>query len=91
MPIFISMDIQVTLYKCSLSSTVDLYITILFLQIDSVPSGEQRDEMQGYHNGPEMQGYHNGSLNFSPRHSQIKSVHDSFNSGVFPDSDSGFR
>ncbi|XP_071166881.1 uncharacterized protein [Mytilus edulis] len=46
--------------------------------------------MQGYHNGPEMQGYHNGSLNFSPRHSQIKSVHDSFNSGVFPDSDSGF-
>ncbi|XP_071166880.1 cingulin-like isoform X32 [Mytilus edulis] len=58
--------------------------------IDSVPSGEQRDEMQGYHNGPEMQGYHNGSLNFSPRHSQIKSVHDSFNSGVFPDSDSGF-
>ncbi|XP_071166867.1 uncharacterized protein [Mytilus edulis] len=59
-------------------------------EIDSVPSGEQRDEMQGYHNGPEMQGYHNGSLNFSPRHSQIKSVHDSFNSGVFPDSDSGF-
>ncbi|CAG2253069.1 unnamed protein product [Mytilus edulis] len=58
--------------------------------IDSVPSGEQRDEMQGYHNGPEMQGYHNGSLNFSPRHSQVKSVHDSFNSGVFPDSDSGF-
>ncbi|XP_076101839.1 uncharacterized protein LOC143071444 isoform X13 [Mytilus galloprovincialis] len=59
-------------------------------EIDSVPSGEQRDEMQGYHNGPEMQGYHNGSLNFSPRHSQVKSVHDSFNSGVFPDSDSGF-
>ncbi|XP_063432267.1 trichohyalin-like isoform X2 [Mytilus trossulus] len=58
--------------------------------IDSTPSGEQREEMQGYHNGPEMQGYHNGSLNFSPRHSQIKSVHDSFNSGVFPDSDSGF-
>ncbi|XP_052100011.1 myosin-10-like isoform X6 [Mytilus californianus] len=58
--------------------------------IDSVPSGEQRDEMQGYHNGPEMQGYHNGPVNFSPRHSQIKSVHDSFNSGVFPDSDSGF-
>ncbi|XP_063432268.1 trichohyalin-like isoform X3 [Mytilus trossulus] len=60
------------------------------IQIDSTPSGEQREEMQGYHNGPEMQGYHNGSLNFSPRHSQIKSVHDSFNSGVFPDSDSGF-
>ncbi|CAC5371384.1 unnamed protein product [Mytilus coruscus] len=58
--------------------------------IDSVPLGEQRDEMQGYHNGPEMQGYHNGPVNFSPRHSQIKSVHDSFNSGVFPDSDSGF-